>query len=145
MNNVQLSGRLTKEAELRFLPDGKATTTFSLAVDMGLSKSKKEELINKGKATAEFIQITAYGKVAENVVNCLGKGSQVIVNGRLHIAKYEKDGQKRYVTQVIAHNVEFIGSKKKDSNTADDFDSIFDEEFEEGDVFYPVNDEDIPF
>jgi single-strand DNA-binding protein len=144
MNNVQLSGRLTKEAELKITAKSKPAATFTLAVDMGLSKAKKVELINEGKATAEFIQITAYGKVAENVANYLEKGSQVIVNGRIHIAKYEKDGQNRYITQVIAQNVEFIGGKKKkeESGTEDDFDSIF---TEDEDIFYPVDSGDIPF
>ncbi|QSX05448.1 single-stranded DNA-binding protein [Sedimentibacter sp. zth1] len=125
MNNVQLSGRLTKDVDLKYLQDGKAVSKFNLAVDMGLSKTKKKELEKKNKATAEFIPIIAYGKIAENVANYLEKGSQVLINARIHTARYEKDGENRFITQIIAQNVEFIGSKKKDNNTSDDVPSIF--------------------
>jgi len=143
MNNVQLSGRLTKEADLRILQDGKATATFILAVDMGLSKEKKEEFEKKGKATAEFIIIVAYGKIAENVAKFLEKGSQVLVNGRIHVSRIDKEGEKRYITQVIAQNIEFIGSKKKDNSTSNDVTSIFEED---DNCFLDVTDEEnIPY
>lgn len=144
MNNLQLSGRLTKEAEIKYLTDGKAVTTFILAVDMGLSKEKKEELQKKGKATAEFIPIVVYGKTAENVANFLEKGSQVIINGRIHIYKFEQDGVNRYVTQIIANNVEFIGTKKKNENTNNEnVNNIFDTD---DNCFLDCPDEeDIPF
>ncbi len=143
MNNVQLSGRLTKEADLRYLQDGKATATFILAVDMGLSKEKKEEFEKMGKATAEFIIIVAYGKIAENVAKFLEKGSQVLVNGRIHVSRLDKEGERRYITQVIAQNIEFIGSKKKDNSTSNDVTSIFEED---DNCFLDVTDEEnIPY
>ena len=128
MNNVQLSGRLTKEVDLKYLEDGKAASTFILAVDIGLSKEKKKEFEKKNKPTAEFIPVTVYGKIAENAANYLEKGSQVLIDGRIHIGRYEKDGESRYITQVIAKKIEFIGFKKKDNNTSDDIASIFEEE-----------------
>ena len=143
MNNVQLSGRLTKEPDLKVLPDGKATAIFILAVDMGLSKEKKEEFEKKGKATAEFIAITTYGKIAENVAKFLEKGSQALVNGRIHVSRYEKDGENRYITQIVAQNVEFIGGKKKNANTSSDVSSVFEEE--DGCFLDIPSDEEIPF
>lgn len=128
MNDVKLSGRLAKEVDLKYLTDETPVSTIILAVDMGLSKEKKEEFEKKGKATAEFIAITTYGKNAENVAKYLEKGSQVLIEARLHVYKYDKDGEIRYITQVIAKKIEFIGGKKKNNSSTDDAASIFEED-----------------
>lgn len=141
MNNVQLSGRLAKDVDLKYLSDGKPVSTIILAVDMGLSKEKKEEFEKKGKATAEFIAITTYGKNAENVAKYLEKGSQVLIEARLHVSRYEKDGENRFITQVISKNIEFIGGKKKNNST--DVASIFDED--DGCFLDNPCDENIPY
>lgn len=139
MNNVVLIGRLARDPELRFVPStGMAVTKFTLAVNREMSKDKQEEAKSKGQQTADFINITVFGKMAENAANYLSKGKQCAVHGRIQTGSYtDQEGIKRYTTDVIADRVEFIGSSgqaKPQSN--DDFDN---------DIFTPVDDEDIPF
>ncbi len=110
MNNVVLIGRLTKDPELRYIAStGNATTRFTLAVDRNLSKDKKQEMESKGQPTADFIQITVWGKQAENCANYLSKGRLVAVQGRIQTGSFEgQDGQRRYTTEVVASNVQFL-------------------------------------
>ena len=141
MNNIILIGRLTRDPELRYIPNsGNAVSEFSLAVDKGLSKDKKQEMESQGKPTADFIQIVVWGKQAENCANYLAKGRLVAVNGRIETGSYDdKDGKKIYTTKVVANNVEFLefGDKKEQTNnTPSDYSGI--------DGFEPT-DEDIPF
>ncbi len=135
MNNVILIGRLTKDPELRFLPgNGTAVSNFTLAVDKQLSKDKKQEFEAEGKPTADFINIVAWGRLAENCANYLKKGRKTAVQGRLQSRTYDdKNGVRRYVTEVVAERVEFIDwgdNNKQDDNI-------------EG--FEPINNDDIPF
>ncbi len=110
MNHVVLIGRLTKDPELRYIPStGNASTRFTLAVDKGLSKDKKQEMESKGQPTADFIQINVWGKQAENCANYLAKGRLVAVSGRIQSGSYDgQDGQRRYFTDVVADRVEFL-------------------------------------
>jgi len=140
MNNVVLIGRLTRDPELRYLEgSGTSVSNFTLAIDRQLSKEKKAEAESKGYPTADFINIVVWGKQAENCVNYLVKGRLVAVNGRLQSRSYDaKDGTKRYVTEVVANNVQFLEWEDKNSdNKSNDFDDI--------DGFTPINDDDIPF
>ena len=110
MNHVVLIGRLTKDPELRYIATtGNANTRFTLAVDRGLSKEKKQEQEAKGQPTADFIPIVVWGKQAENCANYLAKGRLVAVNGRIQTGSFEgQDGQRRYTTEVVAQNVQFL-------------------------------------
>lgn len=123
MNSVNLIGRLTRDPELRYIPNsGTAVATFSLAVDKGLSKEKKKEAEKKGQPTADFINIVAWGKQAENCANYLQKGKLIAVNGRIQTRSYTaKDNSKRYVTEVVADKVEFLewGNKANQQDNAD--------------------------
>lgn len=147
MNSVILIGRLVRDPELRFIPTtGMAVTKMVLAVDKDLSKDKKQEAINQGKSTADFIGITAFGKQAENAANYLSKGSQCAVHGRISTGSYTTQaGEKRYTTEVLTNKIEFLSSNKKNAEHGVDapdtsfFDNLPDDEF------VPVNDEDIPF
>ena len=118
MNNVVLIGRLTRDPELRYLPNtNTANCTFTLAVDKGLSKDKKQEYEQKGWATADFINIAVWGKMAEVVNNFVGKGNLIAINGRLSVRNYEdKQGNKRTWTEVVASNVDFIEWKDRDQS-----------------------------
>jgi len=124
MNNVVLIGRLCADPELRYASSGVATCSFRLAVDKGLSKGKKQEMESKGQPTADFINIVVWNKLAENCANYLAKGSLVAVQGKIQSRSYDaKDGTKRYVTEVVANNVEFLEWGNKDSQQNDsDFD-----------------------
>ena len=134
MNNVVLTGRLTRDAEVRTLDNNNQVARFTLAVDKGLSKEKKEEMEMQGKLTADFINCQAWGKIAENINKYTGKGLRVLVNGRIQTSSYEKDGQTVYRTDVVVSNIEYIDWK--DSNNND---------YQENQQYKPVNDSRIPF
>ena len=140
MNNVVLIGRLTRDPELRYIPgSGTAVTKFSIAVDKGLSRDKKQEMESKGQPTADFINIVVWGKSAENSANYLAKGKLVGVQGRIQTGSYDaKDGTKRYTTDIVASNVEFLERADKNNNTNSNIN-----DYMEG--FHPVDNDDIPF
>ena len=102
MNKVILVGRLTRDPEVRYTQTGKAVTSFSVAVNTGFGDNKR----------ADFIPIVVWDKLAEICGNNLTKGRNVLVEGRLQISEYEKDGQKRRTTEVVAQNVEFLDIKQ---------------------------------
>ena len=106
MNKVILAGRLVRDPELRYTQTGKAVVSFSLAVNRRFSRSADQQ------QTADFIPIVVWDKLAEVCSKHLFKGSQVLIKGRIQIRSYDtQDGSKRYVTEVIAQELEFMGSK----------------------------------
>lgn len=108
MNIVAISGRLTRDPELIYTPDGIAIATFCVAVP-------KEYKVKEGEPDAEFIDCIQFKKGAENTANLGRKGSQCEVTGRLQKRSYvNKEGKKVYVTEVVANKVTFTGSKPKD-------------------------------
>ena len=104
MNKVFLMGRLTREPEVRYTTTGKVVCQFTLAVDRPFANQD-------GQREADFINIVVWGKIAEICGNSLGKGHRALVEGRLQIRSYEKDGKKHYVTEVIAGAVYFFERK----------------------------------
>lgn len=105
MNNVILIGRLVRDPELSYTQSQTALCKFTIAVDR---QSKEEK-------TADFIRIVVWGKQAENCDRYLFKGKQVAVNGRIQTGSYkDKSGNTVYTTDVIANNVEFLGSKQEE-------------------------------
>ena len=111
MNKVFLIGRLTRDPEWRYTGNNTAVATFSLAVNRNFSNQQ-------GEREADFINIVVWRKQAENVKNYLTQGSQVAIDGRIQTRSYDdNNGQKRYVTEVVADNVEFLGSKNSSSNS----------------------------
>lgn len=106
MNKVFLIGRLTKNPELRYTSSNIACSTFTLAVNRDFTNQN-------GEREADFINIQVWKKLAENVKNYLIKGSQCAIEGRIQTRSYDdQNGQKRYVTEVVAENVQFLDSKK---------------------------------
>ena len=103
MNKVFLLGRLVRDPEIRTTQSGKMVTTFTLAVDrFGGGKDNN----------ADFISIVTWEKLAENCGNSLTKGQRALVEGRLQIRSFEgKDGQKRWVTEIIAQSVESLARR----------------------------------
>lgn len=102
MNKTILIGRLTRDPELSFIPgSGKAVAKFILAVD----RRYKIE----GQQEADFIPIVVWGKQAEATANYVTKGKLIGVAGRIQTRSYEaNDGTRRYVTEVIADEVQFL-------------------------------------
>lgn len=107
MNHILLIGRLTRDPELKYTPSGVAVATFDLAVD-------RPRANQQGERETDFIRIVTWNKLAENCANYLKKGRQAAVEGRLQIRNYTaKDGQKRYVTEVVANEVQFLGGNRE--------------------------------
>lgn len=148
MNNVALIGRLTRDPELRYIPNsGTAVSTFSIAIDKAVSREKKQEMESKNQPTADFINIVVWGKMAENCAQYLVKGRLVGVSGRIQSGSYEaKDGTKRYTTDVVAQNVEFLewGDKNEGSNNGSNYDSQ-NTDYSGIEGFHPAGNDDIPF
>lgn len=103
MNIAILIGRLTKDPELRYIPStGRPVATFSIAVDRPFTGKD-------GQKQTDFFNIVVWGKQAENSANYLAKGSQVAIRGNIQNRSYETpNGEKRYVTEIIADNVQFL-------------------------------------
>ena len=111
LNRVALVGRLTREPELSSTGNGTAVTSFTLAVDRNFSTRDGQE--------ADFINCVVWRKPAENVAQYCSKGSLVSVDGRIQTRNYDNNqGQKVYVTEVIADSVQFISTRNNNTATA---------------------------
>lgn len=109
MNKVILAGRLARDPEVRYTQSGKAVVQFPLAVNRRTGRSNGDSQ----QPTADFIPIVAWEKLAEICGNNLIKGSQIALEGRMQVRSYDaQDGSKRYVTEVVANEIEFMGSKQ---------------------------------
>ena len=105
MNRTILVGRLTADPELRTTPNGIATTRITVAVNRIPNAN--------GERVADFINVVVWRRQAENVTKFCSKGSLVGIEGRIQSRSYDaQDGNRRYVTEVIADNVTFLGSRQ---------------------------------
>ena len=108
MNKVILTGRNTKDIELRQTPSGVSAIEFSIAVKRTFKNAN-------GEYESDFFDCIAYNKLAETISKYVKKGDQVGIEGRLQKRNYtNKEGKKIYVTEIVAENVEFLQSKKQD-------------------------------
>ncbi len=122
VNKVLVLGHLGQNPELKYTPSGSAVCNFTVAT----SESYKKKDGSKEEKT-EWHRIVSWGKTAENVNKFLSKGSLAFVEGKLETRSWEdKNGQKRYTTEIVASRVDFVGSKgqakvedKKQSNLLD--------------------------
>ena len=116
LNNVSLSGRLTATPELKKTNSDKFVTSFCVAVDRVYDRA------NPTEQTADFINCTAWGKTAEFVSKYFDKGSQIIIRGRLTTRSWTdaETNKRRSVTEVVAEDVYFCGSKGDNANTTED-------------------------
>lgn len=105
LNQCNFIGRLGKDPETKYSQGGTAVTRFSIACGW---KSKDKE-------GTEWVNVTAFGKLAEICGEYLAKGKQVFVSGRFTTDEYEKDGVKRYSTKIVANEVQFLGSRDEGS------------------------------
>ena len=117
MNQVQLLGNLARDAELRFTKSWKAVATFTVAA----TNTYVDSTTNETKEQTAFINCVAWGKTGEAVGNCK-KGDRLLVNGRIQTRSYEdSNGQKKYVTEVVA---DFVGKKLDGEFDSSNFDSF---------------------
>jgi single-strand DNA-binding protein len=114
VNNVVIMGNLTRDPELRYTQGGAAVCDLGIALNYvrGKGDEKKEEV--------SFIDVTTFGKNAENAANYLKKGRQVVIEGRLQQDRWEKDGQKHSKVKVVAERVTFVGKQEAASSAAED-------------------------
>ena len=142
MNKTVLLGRLTKNPEIKFSQTNNVkVATFSLAVN--------RKYVKQGEGRqADFFNIVAYSKLGDFVEKFLKQGIQVCVNGRLQTRNYEdKNGIKRYVTEVIAEEIDFADSYTKIESNADNTQETVSEELKEKDASedFISNSDDLPF
>lgn len=144
MNKIVLTGRLTANPECRYTANNTAVTSFTLAVD----KNFKNE---DGNKEADFINIVAWNKKAEFINQYLKKGDKVGIIGRLQVRSYQNEkGQNRYVTEVVADEVEFLNSKKSEEKLVSaevkvDSNKPYEEFAREHQEEFNYSDEDLPF
>jgi single-strand DNA-binding protein len=113
MNLVIEMGNLTRDVELRYLPNGSAVADFSIAVN---SKYKPKDG-GEVKEEVDFFQVTVWGKTAENCAEYIGKGSKVLVQGKLKQEQWEAEGKKHSRVKIVAQTVQFLNNKKGSSGT----------------------------
>ena len=111
MNKVLLVGRLTRDPELRTTPGGIAVTRFTIAVS--------HNFVDKsGERGADFISCSAWGRLADNISKYCRKGSLVSAEGRIRTSSFDgQDGNKRYVTEVVCENVNFLNTKSSSDDS----------------------------
>jgi single-strand DNA-binding protein len=103
LNHVVLIGRLTREAELKYLASGTAVCKFALAVNRRVKKG------DQWTEEANFFDVVLWGKSGEAINQYLLKGKQVAVDGELRQERWEQDGQKRSKVEVVANSVQLLG------------------------------------
>ncbi|MDB5164254.1 MAG: putative Single-stranded DNA-binding protein 1 [Candidatus Saccharibacteria bacterium] len=112
LNQVNLMGNLTRDPELRQTPNGQNVCSFSLA----LNRSYKDASGEWQEAT-DYIDIVAWGPLAERVAQYLSRGRRCLVVGRLQSRSWEQDGQKRSKVEVLANDVTFLDSRGSSDNS----------------------------
>lgn len=141
LNRVVLVGRLTKDPELKYTPNGVAVANFTLAVNRPFSNQQ-------GEKETDFINVVVWRKLAENVANFLKKGSLAGVDGRVQTRSYDNSqGQKVYVTEVMAESVQFLEPKgQQQSKPQEPQKNTFNADpFANDDTPIDISDDDLPF
>ena len=111
LNNCSFIGRLGRDPETRFLPNGDAVTNFSIAV----GESWKDKTTGEIHETVEWVRCTAWRKLGEICGEYLKKGGQVFVSGKMKTRKWQdKNGVERYTAEIVVDRMQMLGSKPKD-------------------------------
>ena len=109
LNRVQLIGYLGRDPESKYTPTGRRVTDFPIAITQ---RWKGEE--GETREYTEWVNIEAWGRLAETCHEYLGKGSLAYVEGRLKTDRYENEGETRYFTKVVARTVQFLSGERHD-------------------------------
>jgi len=112
LNRVQLIGRLGKDPEGKFTPNGKKVAHFSLAVS-----NRWKDKNGETKESTEWVNIEAWGRLGEVCQEYLKKGSLIYLEGRLKTDKYEDKGETKYFTKIVAQSLEFLDKKPAEEPT----------------------------
>jgi single-strand DNA-binding protein len=127
VNKVILVGNLGRDAELKFSPSGFPISSFSLA-----TTDRRKDKDNQWQDRTEWHRIKLLGKQAESLQDYLKKGKQIYVEGRIETRSWDdKDGQKKYMTEIIADRIQLLGSREGGGgggrrSGGDDFDGVYD-------------------
>lgn len=124
MNSVNLIGYISRDLELKTTQSNISILNFNIAV-------KRQFTNADGDRETDFFNVVAFRKTAEIIVQFCKKGSQIGISGRLQQRSYEVEGQMRYVVEVVADNITFIGGKKeeeKEEKTPYDFEKTIDDD-----------------
>jgi len=140
VNKVIILGRLTKDPEIRFMPNGEGVANFSLATSESWKTKEGEK-----KEKAEFHNCVAYRKLSEVIGQYLRKGSQVYIEGKLTTEKYEKDGVTKYSTKIIVNEMTMLGGKPSGESSESDKDNPGDKPAARPDKNFENFDDDIHF
>lgn len=120
INRAVLTGRLTKDPDLKYTSSGTAVVSFTLAVNRQFTNQQ-------GNREADFINCTAWRKTAETLANYTHKGSLIGIDGRIQTRSYDnQQGKKVFVTEIVADSFSFLESKKDQSNNSNNEISSFD-------------------
>ena len=142
LNRVILIGRLTKDPELRYTPNGIATTTFTLAVDRPFTSQG-------GERETDFLPIVTWRQLAETCANYLKKGRLTAVEGRVQVRNYENsEGKRVYVTEIVADNVRFLEGNRdsqRDPNEPDHRRNYDKDPFADDGKPIDIDDDSLPF
>ena len=132
MNQIILTGRLTRDPELKITSSDKSVASFTIAVD-------------KYGDGADFINCVVWGKQAENLCKYQEKGSLIGLSGRISTRTYDDaKGNKQYITEVVADSIEFLGNKKENEKENNPFEEFGKNIKSEGNGI-EINDSDLPF
>jgi single-strand DNA-binding protein len=151
-NRVILVGNLTRDPELRYIPSGTAVSDIGLAVNDRIKRG--DQWVDE----VTFVDITLWGRTAEIANEYLSKGSPVLIEGRLKLDRWEKDGQKHTKLKVVGDKLQMLGSKgeggsgggargraRGGSSGGDDGGGSFDDSEQYSNVGAPPPSDDIPF
>ena len=120
-NQIVLTGRLVKDAELAYLPGvGIPKATFTVATDRNYQKDKNNKKV-------DFIPVEMLGAHTEKLAQYVTKGKMIGITGELHIDQYEKDGAKKSFTKVNADRLEFLGGGKQEYDPKGRFEEVLDD------------------
>ena len=108
INNVSLTGRLTRDSELRVTAGGTQLLSFTLAFNTSVRNRQTGEWDER----SNFIDCTMFGKRAEALLNFLAKGQKVAIEGKLRYATWDKDGQRHSKLDLIVDEIEFLGQRQ---------------------------------
>ena len=108
VNKVQIIGTLGRDPEMKYLPSGSAVVTVSVATD----ESYNDKATGQKVESTEWHRITAFGKLAEIIGQYLKKGSKAYFEGKLKTNEYEKDGIKRYSTEIVCFDMMMLDGKQ---------------------------------
>lgn len=130
VNRVTILGNLGKDPETRYLPSGDAVTNITVAT----TESWKDKKSGQKQEHTEWHRVSFFGKLAEIAAEYLKKGSPCYIEGRIQTRKWDKDGETRYSTEIVADRLQLLGGKKdaddspapgkKSGGTFDDLDDI---------------------